>query len=145
VTAIDASGEALAVARWNVERCGLEERVAVRSGDLLAGAGVFDVILANLPYVSPSDWLELAPEIRDHEPRIALEAGGTGSELIERLLALAPAHLAPGGLLAAEIGDTQGSRLLAVARSCFPGAECCVMKDLGERDRVDAVRNRRGG
>jgi release factor glutamine methyltransferase len=145
VTAIEMSFEALAVARRNIARHGLGERVTLEQGDLLAGAGVFDVIVANLPYVSESDWAALAPEIRDHEPKLALEAGETGTELVERLLLQAPKHLAPGGVLAAEIGDTQGARVLNVAGRCFPEAECCVMKDLGGRDRVLVVRDRRGG
>ena len=145
VTAIEASREALDVARRNVARYGLGERVALQTGDLLAGTGVFDVIVANLPYVSASDWAALAPEIRDHEPRRALEAGETGTELVERLLAQSPEHLAPAGVLAAEIGDTQGARVLDAARRCFPEAECCVMKDLGGRDRVLVVRDLRGG
>lgn len=145
VTAIEASVEALAVARRNVTRYGLGERVALRQGDLLAGTDRFDVIVANLPYVSASDWAALAPEIRDHEPRLALEAGETGTELVERLLAQSPEHLAQGGVLAAEIGDTHGARATEVAGRCFPEAECYVMKDLGGRDRVLVVRDGRGG
>ncbi len=125
-TAIDASADALAIARRNVARYGLERNVTLVEGDLLAGAGTFDVIVANLPYVAEDEWPSLAPEIREHEPRAALVAGVAGTELIERLLEIAPAHLAPGGLLAAEIGCTQSARLLDVARRRFPGAECEV-------------------
>jgi release factor glutamine methyltransferase len=145
VVAIEASAQALAVARENARRAGLEGRIELRRGDLLEDAGVFDVIVANLPYVSEGDWAQLAPEIREHEPREALVGGPDGTEVIERLLTSAPAHLAQGGVLAAEIGDTQGARLLAAAQRCFPGAQVCVKKDLAGRDRVLEVRERSGG
>jgi release factor glutamine methyltransferase len=145
VVAIEASEGALAIARENMRSAGVEGRGELRRGDLLEGAGVFDVIVANLPYVSEADWAGLAPEIREHEPREALVGGPEGTEMIERLLAGAPAHLAPGGLLAAEIGDAQGARLLAAAQRCFSGAQVCVKKDLSGRDRVLEVRQGSGG
>ncbi len=106
---------------------------------------MFDVIVANLPYVSEGDWPSLAPEIRGHEPRAALVAGPSGTEVVERLLVEAPPHLAPGGVLADEIGDTQAERVLGTARRCFREAQSYVMKDLGGRDRVLVVRNTAGG
>lgn len=145
VTAIDSSADALAVARRNVERAGLAGRIELCAGDLLEGRGAFDVIVANLPYVSAAEWQSLAPEIRQHEPRGALVSGDGGTEAIERLLRQAPSHLAPGGLFAAEIGAPQGVRLLAVAHGCFPDAEVCVMKDLAGLDRVLVVRGAGGG
>ena len=78
VTAIDASDAALALARRNVARAAVAKRVDLRVGDLLDGEGVFDVIVANLPYVSAADWEALAPEIREHEPRAALVGGARG-------------------------------------------------------------------
>jgi release factor glutamine methyltransferase len=144
VTAIDASEAALAVARRSVERTGVADRVELRAGDLLEEQGVFDVIVANLPYVSAAEWELVQPEIREYEPREALVGGASGTEAVERLLREAPPHLAPGGLLAAEIGATQGARLLAVARECFPDAHVCVIKDLAGLDRVLEIR-RRGG
>ncbi len=145
VTAIDASAGALAIARCNVARHRLDESVTLAEGDLLAGAGTFDVIVANLPYVTEDEWPSLAPEIREHEPREALVAGEAGTEIIERLLETAPDHLSAGGVLAAEIGCMQSARLLGVARRRFRNADCHVMKDLGGLDRVLVVRNRRGG
>jgi release factor glutamine methyltransferase len=126
-------------------RYGLADRLDLRTGDLLEGAGAFDVIVANLPYVSAGDWPSLAPEISGHEPRAALVAGPSGTEVVERLLAEVLPHLAPGGLLAAEIGDTQAARVLGAARRCFREAQSYVMKDLGGRDRVLVVRNTAGG
>lgn len=140
VTAIDASRDALAIARENVARHALGERVLLREGDMLAGDGVFDVIVANLPYVSEAEWATLAPEVRDFEPREALIGGERATEVIERLLALAPAHLAEDGVLALEIGATQGASVMAAASRAFPDASVCVRTDLAGLDRMVEVR-----
>ena len=144
VTAIDASPSALVLARHNAGRVDVADRVAIREGDLLDQADAFDVIVANLPYVSEAEWADLPPEIRDHEPRQALVGGKAGTETVERLLRSAPPHLAAGGILAVEIGATQGAALREVARACFPDAEPCVKKDLAGLDRVLLIR-RTGG
>ncbi len=144
ITAIDASIDALAIARGNVDRRNVADRIELRAGNLLDNAGVFDVIVANLPYVSASEWQTLQPEVRDHEPRTALVGGVEGTEAIEQLLHDAPPHLASGGVLAAEMGATQGERLATVARINFPDAEVCVIKDLAGLDRVLVVRTAGG-
>jgi release factor glutamine methyltransferase len=136
VMAIDRSQEALALAAENAERLGVARRVLLRSADLLEGAGAFDIVVANLPYISDSAWRDLQPEVRDFEPREALVAGPRGTEAIERLISMAPDHLAPGALVALEFGDTQGVALLRLARACFPVARVSVMKDLAGLDRV---------
>jgi release factor glutamine methyltransferase len=93
VVAIDISMDALRVAQANTESLGLGDRVDVvsRGVNSLAGAEPdgrpFDLLLANLPYVSEAEWEGLAPEIREYEPREALVAGPTGLEAIEALLA----------------------------------------------------------
>ena len=140
VLATDVSDAALALARRNAERHGVESRVALRKADLLDGLGAFDVIVANLPYVSEGDWRALAPELRDHEPKMALIGGETGTEIIEAMLRQAPPHLAPGGVLAAEIGAAQGAAVLRVVREAFPEAAVCVIKDLAGLDRMLVVR-----
>ena len=139
ITAIDTSVAALDIAERNVVRHGLESQVTVTQGDMLAGRGEFDVVVANLPYVAERDWRDLAPEIRDYEPRAALVAGPTGSELIEILLRAAPAHLAGHGSMALEIGVGQAAALLEAARRGFPEANVCVMKDFGGIERVLTV------
>jgi release factor glutamine methyltransferase len=142
--AVDSSAQALTIARRNAERLGVAERIDFRQADLLVGAGEFDVILANLPYVSESDWTELPPEIRDYEPREALVGGETGAEVVDRLVASAPTHLRAGGVLAAEIGAGQGRGMSDLARACFPAAEVWVKKDLAGLDRMLLIR-RPGG
>ena len=140
ITAIDATSDALTIARANVDRHGLASSIDLSPGNLLDGAGVFDVIVANLPYVSAAEWQTLQPEVRDHEPRTALVGGVEGTEAIEQLLHDAPPHLATAGVLALEIGATQSERLLALARMCFRDGEVCVIKDLAGLDRVLVVR-----
>lgn len=140
IVAIDDSAEALAIAHGNAARAGVPDRVSLRRQNLLAGAGQFDIVLANLPYVAEESWLRLAPEVRDWEPREALVGGPRGTEIIERVLAEAPGHLAAGGLLALEIGADQGAHLSAAARVCFPEAEILVRTDLAGLDRVLVVR-----
>ncbi len=145
VVAIERSPDARTIAARNLQRHQLEDRVELQAGDLLEGAGVFDIIVANLPYVAAETWRALPPEIRDHEPREALVAGPLGTEAIEALLHAAPPHLAVDGLLAVEMGDTQARYLAAGARVIFPKASVCVMKDLAGRDRLLEVRRGGGG
>ncbi len=141
VVAIDASAEALAIARLNAERLGVAERVSFQQRDLLEGTDQFDIVLANLPYVAEAEWAELAPEVRDWEPREALVGGVHGTEIIERLLLETAGHLRSSGLLALEIGADQGTHLYAAARASFPEAEILVRTDLVGLDRVLVVRN----
>ncbi len=114
ITATDTSLDALAVAEANRARIGARERVRLVYGSLEPGA--FDLVLANLPYVSESEWRALAPEIRDHEPREALVAGPTGLEAIEVLLAdLALAPRLPGAV-ALELGAGQAAAVAELVR-----------------------------
>jgi release factor glutamine methyltransferase len=123
--AIDRSAEALAVAAGNAARHGVAGRIDFLQGDLLqplldqtpgaeSGAGGLrgrgTAVAANLPYI-PSGLLHtLPPDVRQ-EPRLALDGGEDGLDLYRRLLPQAAAFLAPGGLLACEIGDGQGVQL----------------------------------
>ena len=140
VVAIDVSRDALDVARRNIERYSLERRIELRCGDLLENEGTHDLILANLPYVAEGSWRTLPPEIREREPRMALVGGAAGSEVISRLLAHAPSHLSRGGVLAAEIGETQGQEVLAAAACAFPCGQTRVETDAAGRDRMLVVR-----
>lgn len=143
VLAVDASSDALALAADNGLAAGVSGRVLLERGELLVGTGEFDLILANLPYVSRDDWAALPAEIRDWEPSEALIGGERGTEVIEALLDAAPAHLAPSGVLALEIGAGQAASVIATARRCFPTAEIHARKDLAGIDRVVVVRMQR--
>ena len=85
IVATDTSAAALRLAAENAERLGVRGRIEFELGSLPAG-GRFDLLLANLPYVSEAEWARLAPEITRYEPRAALVAGPTGLEAIEALL-----------------------------------------------------------
>ena len=111
VHAIDVSNEALALARENAERLGLSGRVQFTKNDLLANLSErFDLIAANLPYVSMQDRQSLSREVL-RDPEIALFGGDHGDELIRRLIEQAQEHLHPNGLLALEIGIGQREAL----------------------------------
>ena len=113
VHAVDVSDDALALARENAARLGLSERVRFAKGNLLdAIESDFDLIVANLPYVSTQDRQSLSREVL-HDPEVALFAGPRGDELVRRLIEQASARLRPGGLLALEIGVDQSAALLS--------------------------------
>ena len=106
VDALDVSPAALAVARKNVARHRLGRRVRLQRSDLFdrLGAARYDLILTNPPYVGARAMAELPAEYRQ-EPRLALTGGADGLDLVAQILAAAPAHLEPGGLLVCEVGD----------------------------------------
>jgi release factor glutamine methyltransferase len=115
VVACDISGDALALARENADRHKILERIDFRQGDfaetLVDLAGKANVVMANPPYVAESELQALEHEVRDHEPRVALVAGPEGTEIVRRLLDLAPTLLAPGGHLVMEIGLGQAATI----------------------------------
>jgi release factor glutamine methyltransferase len=141
VTAIDTSFDAVRVAQANTERLGLADRVDVvlRGPSSLKDAEPdgrpFDLLLANLPYVSEDEWSNLAPEIREYEPREALVPGPTGLEAIEalaeELLGLAPRP----SVVALEIGASQADAASKLIRAAgYEQVE--IRPDLGGHDRV---------
>ena len=111
IVAIDLSDEALGLARKNAEQLGLSARIQFAKSNLLAEVdGVFDLVIANLPYISTQHRHLLSREVL-HDPEIALFAGAKGDELICTLIEQAPPHLRPGGWLALEIGIGQAEAL----------------------------------
>jgi release factor glutamine methyltransferase len=111
IYALDISEDALALARSNAERLGLTERIHFFKSNLLENISErFDLIVANLPYISMQDRRLLSREVL-HDPEVALFAGSRGDELIRQLIEEAPSHLKSGGLLALEIGLGQADAL----------------------------------
>jgi len=111
VTAVDVSPDALALARENAALLGLTDRVRFIQSDLLEAVdGAFDLIIANLPYIPGGDIAGLSREVQ-HDPRLALDGGPAGTEMIVRLIDQARCHLKPGGRLVLEIGIDQSARL----------------------------------
>jgi release factor glutamine methyltransferase len=116
VHAVDVSEDALALARENAEQLGLTDRLSFFSSDLLESVtDVYDLIVANLPYVAHGERATLAREVL-HDPEAALFGGERGDEIIRRLIETAPAHLKPGGLLALEARIGQAEALAEFAK-----------------------------
>jgi release factor glutamine methyltransferase len=118
VWATDLSSEALAVARENADRLGLSINfVEGRLWEPLTSTARFDVLVSNPPYIPSSVIDTLSPEVR-HEPRLALDGGPDGLELVRELITTSRGYLSPGGALAVEIGIGQAdltSELFAAA------------------------------
>lgn len=112
VEGIDLSPEALAVARENGRRNGLEERLRFSAGEIeRLPAGPYDLIVANPPYIPRADLAGLMPEVREHEPRIALDGGEDGLEFYRLLAAGALERLNAGGWLLLEVGIDQAGEV----------------------------------
>jgi release factor glutamine methyltransferase len=113
IIAVDISQDALALARENAGGLGLVDRVRFLQSDLLKNVeGTFDLIIANLPYISKEQRQTLSREVL-HDPEIALFAGTHGDELVRELIVQAPCRLRPGGTLALEIGIGQDEALVS--------------------------------
>jgi release factor glutamine methyltransferase len=131
LVATDSSPDALEVAEANKLRLGLDGRVELRLGDLLAGAeGPFDLVVANPPYVLPEDVERLEPEVL-HEPRAALI--GVGRHVV--VAEAARAVLRADGALALEVGDGQAPEVAQSLRD-LGYADVATTKDLAGRERV---------
>lgn len=134
---VDVSEEALAVARENAANLGLAGRTALLRGDWTFGLGdaTFDLVVSNPPYIASHVMAELEPEVRDHEPRLALEGGADGLDAYRVLAPEILRVLKPGGRFAVEIGYDQKDAVEALFRDA--GAfNVATIRDLGDRDRV---------
>lgn len=137
VVATDLSAPALRVAAANARRHGVAERVRLIRCDLAGPlVGPFDLLVTNPPYVAEREWASLAESVRRHEPRLALDGGPDGLDVIRRLLAAAPRLLRADGALLVEIGAGQGAAAEALARSLLPEARVAIYPDLAGRPRV---------
>lgn len=143
VVATELSPAAAEVARANAARLGVADRVEVREGDLLAPVAgeVFDVVVANPPYIATAVIATLDREVQ-REPRQALDGGVDGLDLLRRLVAAAPDHVAPGGLLVLEHGHDQGEAVRALCDATGGFAPAATVRDLGKQPRVTWARRR---
>ena len=143
IIASDISPAALAVAARNRLRLDLHQRVALVEGSLTSWlGGPVDLMLANLPYLRP-DQIGENPSLAA-EPRLALDGGPEGVDLIRGLLEDAPRVLAPGAAIGLEIDPSQRDDVASMARRAFPGSEIQVLRDLAGFDRHVVVQTKSG-
>jgi release factor glutamine methyltransferase len=134
--ASDLSPEALIVARSNAEDLGVADRLTLIEADWFSGIDArFELIVSNPPYIAAGEMDGLDPEVREHDPEIALTPGGDGLDAYRAIAAGAGARLAPGGRLLVEIGPTQGAQVTALFRAAGL-VDVEVLPDLDGRDRV---------
>jgi release factor glutamine methyltransferase len=143
VIATDASPDALTAASRNVERHGVVEQIEFRKGDLFAPlkeGEQFNLIVSNPPYVPTAEIDRLAADVREHEPRSALDGGTDGLDVIRRIVAGAAPYLAPGGWVVLECSPEQ----VTAVRELFGDAgfgEVHVRQDLAGRGRAVCARS----
>jgi release factor glutamine methyltransferase len=137
VVASDISPDALRLATENAHRTGAIRNLRLVQGSLFAAVGGqrFDLITANPPYIATAELSTLPVDVRDFEPRLALDGGADGLDLVREIAAQAPHQLAAGGVLALEIGADQGPATLGILQA-HGYQELQLARDLGGRDRV---------
>lgn len=141
VDATEISPDAVAVARGNAEKLAVAERVTVHHGSLYEpiGAETYALVVSNPPYIASGDLAGLMPDVRDFEPRIALDGGPRGDSILAPVIQHAREHLREGGVLVVEIGADQGDRARELAKRA--GFTCVdVRRDLSGRERILVAR-----
>lgn len=135
--ALDVSEEALSLARENAERLALTDRVIFVSEGLsdVIEAESLDAIMANLPYIPTAAMERLPVNVRDHEPRLALDGGASGMDVITSVIEDAVIALRNDGMLFLEIGEEQGRAVATLMRTAG-FADVQIHPDLNQRDRV---------
>ncbi|MEQ9693902.1 peptide chain release factor N(5)-glutamine methyltransferase [Shimia sp. SDUM112013] len=134
--ATDVSPAALRVAAANATTHGVADRLTLQQADWFHGViGQFDLILSNPPYISETEMRDLAPEVLNHDPHLALTPGGDGLSPYVTIAEDAPRHLTPAGRLMVEIGWKQGPDVVAIFREAGL-SHVQILADLDGRDRV---------
>ncbi|MBQ9745859.1 MAG: peptide chain release factor N(5)-glutamine methyltransferase [Clostridia bacterium] len=133
VLGVDISEDALAVAKKNAQKCGLEEKVTFEKCDALSEEFArreekYDLIVSNPPYIPTGDIAALSAEVH-HEPMLALDGGGDGLTFYRRFLEILPAKLNAGGAMIFEIGYDQGEALRTLCEEA--ALPCEIFRDYG--------------
>lgn len=145
VTAIDISPQALQVAHGNAETHGVAERIAFMEGDLLSclpAEARFEIVVSNPPYISRPEMEQLAAEVRNHEPHLALAGGETGCEIIARLAPQAAERLVPGGWLIMEVSPMIADQVRAILEATGQWERVEIKKDLAQLPRIVEARRK---
>lgn len=140
IAAVDVSAPALVVAQQNAQRHGVDDRITFHQGNLLEPVPWQpDLIVANLPYVTDSEWTMLADGVKWYEPTLALKGGGDGLDIIRELLQQASARLTNGGAILLEIGWQQGPTACQTAAALLPAAHVTLQSDYAGHDRLVTI------
>ena len=138
VTAVEVSAEALAIARENAQRHQVGDRIRwIQQAGLegLESEGPFDLIVSNPPYIPTAQIEQLEPEVKDHEPRIALDGGPDGLTVIRQIAEKGLGLLTPGGRLYLEFGESQEEQIPPLFES-LGWKTVGVIPDLSEKPRI---------
>lgn len=139
IFAVDVSPEVIEIAMQNAQKHGVEENITFLQGNLfepIDSSLSFDWIVSNPPYIASDKFDDLMPEIREYEPRIALDGGEDGLDLIRSLIEGAPSFLVPEGKIAIEIGFDQGNAVRSLIESNPAYTECNIIQDYSGNERV---------
>lgn len=137
LSATDASEAAVAVARSNAVAHDVDQRVAFIEGDWASALTTpVDVVVSNPPYVTTGEVSETARDVREFEPRLALDGGADGLDAYRALLASLPDATRPGATLLVEIDPRRAGQVADLVRGQLPGARVSFHEDLTRRDRV---------
>jgi release factor glutamine methyltransferase len=140
IIATDVSRWALRLAWFNAGAHHVKDKIAFAMGNLLEPVTEpVDIIASNPPYVGRAELAMAMPEVNRYEPRLALDGGEDGLDVIRLLLPQAKERLKPGGHLLVEIGSTQGQAVTQLAKIHFPQANIQIKKDLAGLDRLLVV------
>ncbi|MBW2615324.1 MAG: peptide chain release factor N(5)-glutamine methyltransferase [Deltaproteobacteria bacterium] len=140
IWATDKSQDALELARLNAERHGVSDRIEFKEGDLwepLMNLGIkFDIILSNPPYVASEEYNDLPPEVRDYEPRSALDGGDGGTYYIERIITEAPDFMKPKAWIILEMAPDQTEKALHLLEKTEGYADSARIRDYSRLYRI---------
>ncbi len=142
VICVDISFEALKVALINRETMGLWEKVEFVCSDLLngiKGTRDYDMIVANLPYISGEEWEDLMVDVKAFEPKLALYGGKDGTEIYKRLISILPQHLKTGGVFLCEVGGRDQAETIKDMLTAV-GFKTYIKKDYRDIERVVVAR-----
>jgi release factor glutamine methyltransferase len=140
IWATDISSDALKLARLNAKKHGVADNITFLLGNLwepLMDLGVtFDIVLSNPPYIAPEEFDNLSPEVRDYEPRLALDGREEGMHFIEKIISEAPAFMNPGGWIMLEMAPGQTEKALRLIGKIKGYSEKSRIKDYSHLYRV---------
>ena len=145
VIAVDNSNDALEIARENIHRHQVMEQIETLKMDfmrpwILSENDRYDYILSNPPYISSKDFEQLMPDVRDYEPRVALDGGPDGLACYRHIISKAFPYLKPGGCLIFEVGENQAEAVQRYLQDHGGLDGIAIIQDLSGRDRVVSAR-----